>query len=113
MPDATCATCRWWDATGQGVRVDPPRIGLCRKSAPLRLWEHVSPLNGYVLWPETWPTDWCGEHAPSDPPTPPEVEELRALMRDPRYWRKREPEIVRRVSEGFRRLLVSEGKSDD
>jgi hypothetical protein len=30
--------------------------------------------------------------------------ELRKMMRDPRYWRSREPEIVRRVTEGFRRL---------
>jgi hypothetical protein len=31
--------------------------------------------------------------------------ELRAMMRDPRYWRTREPEFIRRVSEGFRRLV--------
>ncbi|ATR19880.1 Hypothetical protein RMHFA_03554 [Roseomonas mucosa] len=29
---------------------------------------------------------------------------LRRMMRDPRYWRSREPEFVRRVTEGFRRL---------
>jgi len=26
-------------------------------------------------------------------------------MRDPRYWRTREPEFVRRVTEGFRRIV--------
>jgi hypothetical protein len=31
--------------------------------------------------------------------------ELRRLMRDPRYWRAREPEFVKRVTEGFRRLV--------
>jgi hypothetical protein len=31
--------------------------------------------------------------------------ELRKMMRDPRYWRAREPELVKRVSEGFRRLV--------
>lgn len=31
--------------------------------------------------------------------------ELRRMMRDPRYWRAREPEFVKRVSEGFRRLV--------
>jgi hypothetical protein len=31
--------------------------------------------------------------------------ELRAMMRDPRYWRTREPEFVRRVTDGFRRLV--------
>jgi len=29
---------------------------------------------------------------------------LRKMMRDPRYWRAHEPDIVRRVTEGFRRL---------
>jgi hypothetical protein len=31
--------------------------------------------------------------------------ELRAMMRDPRYWRTREPEFVKRVTDGFRRLV--------
>lgn len=31
--------------------------------------------------------------------------ELRSMMRDPRYWRTREPEFVRRVTDGFRRLV--------
>ncbi len=30
---------------------------------------------------------------------------LRKMMRDPRYWRTREPEYVRRVSDGFKRLF--------
>jgi hypothetical protein len=29
---------------------------------------------------------------------------LRKMMRDPRYWRAREPDFVKRVTEGFRRL---------
>jgi len=29
---------------------------------------------------------------------------LRRMMRDPRYWRSREPDFVKRVTEGFRRL---------
>ena len=32
-------------------------------------------------------------------------EELRKMMRDPRYWRTREPDFIRRVSDGFRRLV--------
>lgn len=32
-------------------------------------------------------------------------EELRRMMADPRYWRDRDPAVVRRVSEGFRRLF--------
>jgi hypothetical protein len=35
----------------------------------------------------------------------PDEAELRSMMRDPRYWRSREPEFVRRVTEGFRRLV--------
>lgn len=31
-------------------------------------------------------------------------QELDALVRDPRYWRDHEPELVKRVEEGFRRL---------
>jgi hypothetical protein len=30
---------------------------------------------------------------------------LRKMMRDPRYWRTREPEYVKRVSDGFKRLF--------
>lgn len=31
-------------------------------------------------------------------------DQLVALMRDPRYWKKRDPEILAKVTEGFRRL---------
>jgi hypothetical protein len=30
---------------------------------------------------------------------------LREMMRDPRYWRSREPEFVKRVTDGFRRIV--------
>jgi hypothetical protein len=30
---------------------------------------------------------------------------LRQMMRDPRYWQKREPDFVNRVTDGFRRLF--------
>ncbi len=35
---------------------------------------------------------------------PPDTESLSRLMRDPRYWRDRDPAIVQQVTEGFRRL---------
>jgi hypothetical protein len=38
-------------------------------------------------------------------PTPSTEAELRAMMRDPRYWRTREPAFVQRVTEGFRKLV--------
>jgi hypothetical protein len=31
--------------------------------------------------------------------------ELRKMMRDPRYWQKREPDFVNRVTDGFKRLF--------
>jgi hypothetical protein len=41
--------------------------------------------------------------------TPPAVKEteaqLREMMRDPRYWRARDPEWIKRVTDGFRALV--------
>jgi hypothetical protein len=31
--------------------------------------------------------------------------ELRQMMRDPRYWQKRDPEWIKRVTDGFRALV--------
>ncbi|MBR0679683.1 hypothetical protein GXW74_04245 [Roseomonas eburnea] len=42
-------------------------------------------------------------------PGPADETELRSMMRDPRYWRTREPEFVRRVTDGFRRLVNGAG----
>ncbi|TCH97966.1 hypothetical protein EJV46_12175 [Roseococcus sp. SYP-B2431] len=39
------------------------------------------------------------------PPATMDEGELRRMMRDPRYWRQREPEFVKRVTEGFRKLV--------
>jgi len=41
----------------------------------------------------------------SEPEEAPSDDELRMMMRDPRYWRKRDPDFVARVSDGFRRLF--------
>ncbi|NGM22468.1 hypothetical protein G3576_20795 [Roseomonas stagni] len=35
----------------------------------------------------------------------PDEGELRRMMRDPRYWRTREPDFVKRVTDGFKRLV--------
>lgn len=34
-----------------------------------------------------------------------EEEALRKMMRDPRYWRQRDPELVNKVRDGFRKLV--------
>ncbi len=39
------------------------------------------------------------------PQAAPDQAELRRLMQDPRYWQKREPDFVARVTDGFRRLF--------
>lgn len=44
----------------------------------------------------------AGEQAPGE-------EDLKAMMRDPRYWREREPTFVARVGAGFRRLYPDQG----
>jgi hypothetical protein len=44
------------------------------------------------------------------PPAEAESEgELHRMMRDPRYWRDRDPSLVARVTEGFRRLYPDRG----
>ncbi|MBK1836970.1 hypothetical protein JHL17_06055 [Azospirillum sp. YIM B02556] len=35
--------------------------------------------------------------------------ELRTLMRDPRYWRERDPAVIARVTQGFQRLYPGQG----
>lgn len=41
----------------------------------------------------------------ADPQGAPDQTELRKMMQDPRYWQKREPDFVARVTDGFRRLF--------
>ena len=51
-----------------------------------------------------------GMEGKKDEPTMTE-EQLREMMRDPRYWRQRNPEWVKRVTDGFRTLVG--GKKDE
>ena len=41
----------------------------------------------------------------TQPPEAASEGELRAMMRDPRYWRSRDPQFIQRVTDGFRRLV--------
>ncbi len=67
-------------------------------------------------WRKGWdgPLDLISEVYVSD--TPPAVKEtedqLREMMRDPRYWRTRDPEYVKRVTEGFRALVGGDTPPD-
>ena len=38
------------------------------------------------------------------PAAEPDEDALTEMMRDPRYWRQRDPEFVARVTAGFRKL---------
>ncbi len=42
------------------------------------------------------------------PASGPSQDELDTLVRDPRYWRDHQPDLVKRVEEGFRRLYPGE-----
>lgn len=53
-----CECCMFWWQGAPGV--DPQR-GQCRRYAP-RAQLLASVIPGHVLWPETGPGDWCGEH---------------------------------------------------
>lgn len=43
-------------------------------------------------------------NVPSKPNESVTEESLRALMRDPKYWKKQDPALLKRVEEGFKRL---------
>ncbi|MCQ4159768.1 hypothetical protein NON00_07485 [Roseomonas sp. GC11] len=45
----------------------------------------------------------------ADAPDGIDEQALRKMMRDPRYWRTREPEYVKRVTDGFQRLFGRNG----
>lgn len=54
--------------------------------------------------------DYTALEGKKDSPTMTEGQ-LREMMRDPRYWRQRNPEWVKRVTDGFRALVG--GKKDE
>jgi hypothetical protein len=78
-------------------------------------WIILSGIVNSLRWNHDGDYSYVGEHSidlvsevyVSD--TPPVVKDteaqLREMMRDPRYWRTREPEFVKRVTEGFRALV--------
>jgi hypothetical protein len=46
-----------------------------------------------------------------DAPVSAAEEQLREMMRDPRYWRDRDPQLIDRVSCGFQRLYPGQNGS--
>jgi hypothetical protein len=47
--------------------------------------------------------------AASSGQTPGNEEDLHKMMRDPRYWRDRDPALLAKVTEGFRQLYPDRG----
>ena len=43
-------------------------------------------------------------HDGEGPHAAPDEAALSQMMRDPRYWRDRDPDVIAKVTEGFRRL---------
>lgn len=43
-----------------------------------------------------------------DPATPASEQDLRTMVRDPKYWREKDPAYVGRVTDGFKRLYSSQ-----
>lgn len=79
--------------------------------------EHENCWTEAGCWSENgreYPLDLVAEVYVSD--TPPVVketeEELREMMRDPRYWRQRDPDFVKRVTDGFRALVGGDTPPD-
>jgi len=69
MPDIekTCETCRWWDQ--KPVHLLPTKHdGICRFASPA----HASFRNdkkkivNWRVFPHTFESDWCGQHAPRE-----------------------------------------------
>jgi hypothetical protein len=70
--------------------------------------------DGFFVRGNPYKLDLISEVYVSDaPPAVKETEkELREMMRDPRYWQKREPEWVKRVTDGFRALVGGDTPPD-
>ena len=47
-----CATCMWWVIKDSNTQLSAPKLGRCRKRAPI-VGEG---------WPATFGNDWCGDH---------------------------------------------------
>jgi hypothetical protein len=56
---ATCASCRFWNAVGDGTG------GECRAHPPRQPHTgRITPHGTYAVWLLVPATAWCGEHAP-------------------------------------------------
>ena len=63
----------------------------------------------FDLISEVYVSDTPPSDKPAAPPAVKETEDqLREMMRDPRYWRTREPEFIKRVTDGFRALVAGD-----
>lgn len=55
------------------------------------------------------PTDEPGVLNGAEGGTGPSEEQLRRMIRDPRYWRDRDPKLMKTVSQGYKRLYPDKG----
>jgi hypothetical protein len=72
------------------------------------LWTGALGLAGVYKWEQVVAIP---QDAPATAPPPVKNDEeitekvLREMMRDPRYWKDRDPSFVQRVTDGFRKLV--------
>ncbi|MCK8784328.1 hypothetical protein M0638_08050 [Roseomonas sp. NAR14] len=77
-----------------------------RASLPAPVFQALSTTyEGVVALHQMMGSDEPAMPRSTEAPAAADEAELRAMMRDPRYWRAREPAFVNRVTEGFRRLV--------
>lgn len=65
MSEIQCETCKWWQvgAWDYGYYPGPSKNrGYCRAHPPRAIEKTKS------VWPETFRTDFCGEHVPKTEP---------------------------------------------
>lgn len=77
-----------------------------RRNLPGPALEALSTTYDGVLALHRMMSDGAGRMAPLQDGQPAATDEasLRGMMRDPRYWRQRDPAFIGQVTEGFRRL---------
>jgi hypothetical protein len=81
-----------------------------RKNLPPEVFEAMSTTSeGIIAMHRMMVSGEPGLARDAAPAGPDSEDALKRLMADPRYWRDRDPSVVRQVSEGFKRLFPGGG----